>query len=328
MSEKKENFPGIKPDVIVLVPNTTEGFFAALGIKSHLRKQGLTPNVVRAHPCQLGKINLTDDLPIYIGGLGKRNCSPNSLLAFIAKFEDRISFWADNHPENDYIEKMENNRRYFHASSKVHPSCLSFLEKIWGSSIVKEEWVEAANFLETKLGKENQIAENYKKLMYVGHTEDASGQKENLHDQFEDFYSDFLLSGRKEVREITFFAGQYDKIAANTKKAIGNLRWSTDFPNQVLICQADGQVDKDALTATANKLSSKYLLIIQHKSLAENCITTMIAPKPEMIPTAYQKNLATRVFIPGDHQEVLRDIYQSLIPSFHKKPAETSNAMV
>jgi hypothetical protein len=328
MSETKENFSTKLS--IILVPNTTEGFFAALGIKKHLKKQGLAETVVvRVHPCQLGKISLADNLPIYIAALGNKNCNPKALNSFIEKFEGQIIFWADNHPDDDCIKKISDKGYYFHTSSNGHPSCLSFLEKIWGTSTVKEEWTDAANFLETKLGKANLIAETYKKLMYVAHTEDASGQKENLQEQIEDFYSGFLLSGTKEATGISFFVNQYDKIAANTKNAINNLNWSPDFPNQVLICRAEGQVDKDLLVAAANRLSGNYLLIIQHKSLSENPITTMIATRPELIPAKYQRNVATRVFIPGNNEEVLRGIYQSLIvPSFKINSIETQSATV
>lgn len=327
MKVKKSGSP-IKAGALILVPNTIDGFFAALGIKNHLMKQGATPMVVRIHPCQLGKISLVDDLLIYIGGLGKKNCNSNTLDAFIEKFGDRIVFWADNHPGNDYISEEIGKSHYNHASLEKHPVCISLLKKIWGSSVIKEEWVEAASFLETKLGKENAIAETYKKLIHVGRVEDSSGQKENLHDQFEDFYSDFLLSGRKEATEISFFVERYDKIIADTKNAIDDLHWSPDFPNQILLCRAEGQVDKDLLISAANRLSGKYLLIIQHESLAESPITTMIATRSELIPAAYQKNVATRVFIPGNHQEVLRDIYQSIVPSFKINSVEAQSAMV
>lgn len=324
----KKDLP-MKVDAIILVPDTADGFFASLGLEIHLKKQSVTPSVVRIKPYQLGKVSLEDGLLIYMAGFGRGNCMANALNAFIEKFGERIVFWADNHPGNDYILEQADKSCYCQASSTQHPSCISFLKKLWQEPTIKEEWVEAANFLETKIGEENTVAETYKKLMYVGRIEDASGRGSDFRGQLRDFYFDSLLSGKTEGIKISYFSEQCDVIVAKTKEALENLHWSSDFPNLVLLAEADGQVDKEPLKRAAERLSLNYLLVVQHQDIGCSEVTTIIASKPELLPAKYQKNDATQAFLSGQHDEVLKDIYQSLIiPSIKMNPTRTQAAMV
>lgn len=322
-SEKKQICLGEK-DAVVLVPNTTEGFFAYLGIKSYLKKQGLTPILIKVCPCQFDKINKFEfhvDRPvIYVAGLGKRNCSSKALLNFILKFENQIAFWADNHPEGAPIEKMKKNKKYFHASCEKHPTTISLLKETWPLHI-KNEWVKAANFLETKDGEENITAKNYQKLMYVGKVEDASGQN-SLSEQLEEIYTDFLLGGGGDL--FNLFLNKFDEIKSNTKKALDSLYWSI-FPG-VLVTQINGQVDKNILVAAANRLAKKYLLIIQYEKLNKNPMTAIIGSDLEMMPTSYQSSRqkgTTWTFVSGKHKDVLLDIFNNITAEKAEKKVES-----
>lgn len=324
---KEKNLP--MNAAIILVPDTSDGFFASLGLAIRLKKQSVTATIVQINPYQLGKVSLEDDLLIYMAGFGRGNCMPSALSAFIEKFGERIVFWADNHPGNDYILEQADKSCYSHASRTQHPSCISFLKKLWQEPTIKEEWVEASDFLETKIGEENDIAKTYKKLIYVGRIEDASGRGANFKGQIRDYYFSFLLSGKTEAFKLAYFSEQYDVIVAKTKEALGSLRWSSDFPSLVLLAEADGQVDKDMLQLAADKLSHNYLLVVQHQDIGYNEVTTMIASKPGLLPAKYQKNDATQAFLSGQHKETLKDIYQNLIiPSVKMNPARTQTAQV
>lgn len=314
---------------IILVPDTADGFFASLGLAIQLKKQSVTTTIVQINPYQLGKVNLEDDLLIYMAGFGRGNCMVDALNTFIEKFGERIVFWADNHPGNDYILEEADKSHYIHASRTQYPSCLSFLKKTWQEPTIKEEWVEAADFLETKIGEENDIAKTYKKLLYVGRVEDASGRGANFRGQIRDYYFSFLLSGKTEAFKLAYFSEQCDVIVAKTKEALKNLHWSADFPNLVLLAEADGQVDKESLKRAADRLSLNYLLVVQHQDIGCSEVTTMIASKSELLPAKYQKNNATQAFLSGQHDEVLKDIYQGLIiPSVKINPIRTQSARV
>lgn len=312
-------------EAIVLVPNTTDGFFTELAIKKHLIKQGVKPITVRVYPYQLGRTKLADDLLVYTGGFGKKNCMINVLNTFIDKFSNRIVFWADNHPGSDCIHKEVGKSHYNHGCIEKYPTCISLLKEIWGSSVIKEEWVEAALFLETKTGTENIIAETYKKILYVGRVKDQSGQGESgFTEQIKNIYADFLVSEKNEIpEEISLLLREYDSICQNTKEAIDSLHWSEDFPNLVTIAKAEGEVDKDLIRSAVE--SSKHLLVIQNKDEWGNEVTTMIAPKPEMIPAKYQKNCATCAFITGEHKIVWEEIKINLIPMSPEPTTKIAN---
>lgn len=317
----KRNFSKTE-EAIVLVPNTTDGFFTELGIRQHLIRQGVKPITVRVCPYQLGRTKLADNLLIYTGGFGKKNCMINALNAFIDKFSDRIAFWADNHPGSDCIFKEVGKSHYNHGCIEKYPTCISFLREIWGTSTIKEEWVEAANFLETKNGKKNVIAETYKKLMYVGRVKDQSGQGNGFTEKIKDLYADFLISEKNVYPEdVSLLLTEYNAICQNTKEAIDSLHWSEDFPNLVMIAEADGEIDKEAIKSTANPLNG-YLLVIQHKDERGDEVTTIIAPRPEMIPDKYQKNCATCAFIVGEHKIIWEEIKINLIPKLEEAGVE------
>ena len=321
--ERKQSFS--VSSVAILVPKTASGFFTTLSLRSYLSSLEI-PNIIvlEVKPCQLKQAKIPEGIEaIYVGGLGLKNCPLKDIQIFIKKYGDKIAFWADNHPQHEEIAELSSHEKdwlYFDALDDQAPSCTSLLNKIWGDKIIRPAWVTAANHLEnpTKY-PENLLVEQYKKVMYVAKVEDDSGYNYNYTEEVKALYAKYLISGGSNKTEINQLLKKFDKIKNATIKAKERITLlHPEIPGVYVVNSGEvEQVEKDLLTAEAAKLAAIHILAVQHYNLREEPVTTIMSSKVNLLSlfAGYQPEAKeiNRIFIPGNHEVVLRQITERLI---------------
>lgn len=309
----------------ILVPKTASGYFTTLSLKSYLSHLGISDIVViEVQPCQLKQAKIPDEVEvIYVGGLGLKNCPLKDIQNFIKTYADKIGFWADNHPQHEQIAELSSKEKdwlYFDALDDQAPSCTSLLNKIWGDKIIRPAWVTAANHLEnpTKY-PDNLLVDQYKKVVYVAKVEDDSGHTHNYTEEVKTLYAKYLISGGSNKAEINQLLKKFDKIKNATIKAKERITLlHPEIPGFYVVNSGEiEQVEKDLLTAEATKLAAVHILAVQHYNLREEPVTTIMSSKVNLLSlfSGYQPEAkeANRIFIPGNHEDVLRQITERLI---------------
>ncbi len=329
MNTKKDDATATQ--VAILVPKTATGFFTALSFKNYLANLGMrNVTVIEVQPCQIKQVVVPAEINgIYIGGLGLKNCPVQSLRAFIKKFSDKIAFWADNHPQHEEIKELKQGDKkylYYDALDDQAPSCTSLLNKIWGDKIIKSEWVKAANHLENPAkNPTTELAEQYKKIMYLAKVEDDSGHSHNYTQELKDIFTKYLLSsGGTNKEEITRLLKKYHKIQPATAKAVESLTpLHADIPGVFVANPGEAeQVDKEHILAALKTKEPKHIIALQHHNLKGEPVTTLLSSAVNLLalfagsqPGAKEVN---RIFLPGNHEEVLRHITDRLIKTEFK----------
>lgn len=311
--------------VAILVPKTASGFFTTLSFKNYLSHLGISDvTVIEVQPCQLKQAKIPEGIEaVYVGGLGLKNCPPKDIKNFIKNYSNKIAFWADNHPQHEQIAEMNSKDKdwlYFDALDDQAPSCSSLLNKLWGDKIVRPAWVIAANHLENPTkNPENLLVEQYKKIMYVAKVEDDSGHAHNYTEEVKEFYAKYLISGGSHKTEVNQLLKKFDKIKNATIKAKERITLlHPEIPGVYVVNSGEiEQVEKDALREAATKLAAVHILAVQHYNLREEPVTTIMSSKVNLLslfsghqPEAKEVN---RIFIPGNHEDVLRKITERLI---------------
>jgi len=318
------------PVVGILIPKTASGYFTGIGFKSYLASRGLNNvEVIEVQPCQIKRVEIPEAITIlYVGGLGMKNCPPKDLNGFIKKYQDIIAFWADNHPAHEEIEEMTTGDRkllYFDALDDRAPSCVALLNHLWGDKIVKPEWVAVANHLENPAKyPTNGLADQYKTLMYVAKVEDESGHGHCYTDEVKDLYAKYLLPGGANWAEISRLLKKFNKIKTATAQAQKNIMPLHPELQGAFVTRPseEEQVEKDTILKTIKQKYPKHLVAIQHHNLRGEPVTTILSSQENILLAFADYRNGTketdRIFIPGDHQEVLDQITDRLIQANFK----------
>lgn len=329
MNMKKDDATATQ--VAILVPKTATGFFTALSFKHYLASLGMrNVTVIEVQPYQIKQVFIPTEIDgIYIGGLGLKNCPAQSLRSFIKKFSDKIAFWADHHPQHEEISELtQSNKRYLYydALDDQAPSCTSLLNKLWGDKIIKPEWVKAANHLENPAkNPTTELAEQYKKIMYLAKVEDDSGESNNYTQELKDIFTKYLLSGGGTNKdEITRLLKKYHKIKPATAKAVQSIApLHAEIPGVFVANSGEAeQVDKELILEALKPRETKHIVALQHHNLKGEPVTTILSSTVNLLalfagsqPGAKEVN---RIFLPENHEEVLRHITDRLISTQFK----------
>jgi|GEM_PF-1580583 len=314
----------------ILVPKTASGYFTGIGFKSYLASRGLhNVEVIEVQPCQIKRVEIPETVTVlYVGGLGLKNCPPKDLNGFIKKYQDIIAFWADNHPVHEEIREMTTGDRrllYFDALDDRAPSCVSLLNHLWGDKIINPVWVETANHLENSTKyPTNGLADQYKTLMHVAKVEDESGHGHCYTEEVKALYAKYLLSGGANWAEISRLLKKFNKIKNATAQAQKNIAPLHPELQGVFVAAPSEaeQVEKEVISRTISQKHPKHLVAIQHHNLRGEPVTTILSSQENaLLAFADYRNgskEADRIFIPGDHQEVLSQITDRLIKANFK----------
>jgi len=314
----------------ILVPRTASGYFTGISFKSYLASRGLNNiKVIEISPYQIKRVEIPEAITVlYIGGLGVKNCPPKDLTAFIEKYQDIIAFWADNHPVYEEIKEMTTGDRkllYFDALDDRAASCVALLNHLWGDKIIKPEWVAVANHLEnpTKYPTSG-LAEQYKTLMYVANVEDESGHGHRYTEEVKDLYAKYLLSGGANWAEVSRLLKKFNKIKHATAQAQNNIVPLHPELQGAFVTRPseEEQVEKDTILRTIKQKYPQHLVAIQHHNLRGEPVTTILSSQENALLAFADYRNGTketdRIFIPGDHKEVLHQITDRLIQANFK----------
>ncbi len=309
----------------ILIPKTASGYFTGIGFKSYLASRGLNDvNVIEIQPCQIKRVEIPETITVlYVGGLGMKNCPPKDLRGFIEKYQNIIAFWADNHPVHEEIKEMTTGDLkllYFDALDDKASSCVALLNHLWGNKIIDPAWVGAANHLENPSKYQtNSLAEQYKTLMYVAKVEDESGHGHCYVEEVKALYAKYLLSGGANWAEISRLLKKFNKIKNATAQAQENIAPLHPKLQGAFVVKSNEaeQVEKEAISRTIKQKHPEHLVAIQHYNLRGEPVTTILSSQESALSAfADYRNgskEADRIFIPGNHQEVLNEITDRLI---------------
>jgi len=314
----------------ILVPKTASGYFTGISFKSYLTSRGLNNvKVIEISPYQIKRVEIPEMITVlYIGGLGLKNCPPKDLSGFIKKYQDIIAFWADNHPVHEEIREMTTGDRrslYFDALDDRAPSCVALLNQLWGDKIIKPEWVAAANHLENPAKYPTSgLAEQYATLMHVAKVEDESGYGYCYTDEVKALYAKYLLSGGTNWAEVSRLLKKFNKIKHATAQAQENITPLHPELQGAFVTRPseEEQVEKEVILRTIKQKYPKHLVAIQHHNLRGEPVTTILSTQENVLLAFADYRNGTkatdRIFIPGDHKEMLNQITDRLIQANFK----------